>query len=361
MSRFLAFALLGAILLAGLDLPAQTIPFQVIRTVSHTNSYASGLAWERNTIWVGYAFGNQLEQYDPYTDTRIRSITAPNSNVRGLVFDGMDLWLASWIQPPAPSIFAINTVTGTVIKSLVAPFTAGYSDGLTHDGTALWISDELNHIYQVDPLPWAIIGSITVPSSGSSNPRDLAWEPYANNLWAAYQSSGLIRKHNPSNGQVLGEFTSPYTWSQQGLTWDGWFLWATGGQQPNLLHMSQIDVNPPFVVMKGALTPRSLIQFELSGAMNEAGNIFVVGWSGSGTSGFKVGTAMIPLTLDDFTILGLRLAPYFSMVVDTSGTATTTLFPWPAVPAGIPFWTCGVTLGPSGVVSVNEPVKYVTR
>ena len=99
------------------------------------------------------------------------------------------------------------------------------------DGAALWITDELNHIYQVDPLRWSIIMTLNVPTSGSSNPRDVAWEPFVNNLWAGYQSSGLIRKHNPANGQVLGEFSSPYTWSTQGLTWDGWFLWATGGQQ----------------------------------------------------------------------------------------------------------------------------------
>jgi hypothetical protein len=115
------------------------------------------------------------------------------------------------------------------------------------------------------------------------------------------------------------------------------------------------------VVLKGALQANTPIQFELTDAPNQAGNVFVVGWSGTGTTGFKVGSKVVPLTFDAFTALGLQLLPYFSMVVDTSGTATTPQFVWPPVPGGLSFWTCGVTVDTSGLVSVNEPVKYVTQ
>ncbi len=104
-----------------------------------------------------------------------------------------------------------------------------------------------------------------------------------------------------------------------------------------------------------------MIQFELTMATGQANNMFVVGWSASGTQGFKVGSKTVPLTFDAVTVLGLNLLPYFAMVIDTNGNATTPQFKWPPLPPAIPFWVCGVTLGGGGVVSVTEPIKYVTQ
>jgi len=248
-----------------------------------------------------------------------------------------------------------------VLKSFVAPFTGGKSHGLAWDakGGVLWLGEELNRIYKMDWVQWKVITMITVPSTSSYNPRGLAWDSISKNLWVGYQSRGLIRKHNPLNGTVIEEFKSMYGGLQQGLAWDSWFLWATGGSSQ--LNMSQIDVTMPFMVLNGSLTPNTNIQFMLTRADNQSGNLFVVGWSGSGTAGFQVGSATIPLTFDNFTLAGLALIPFFSMVIDASGSATTVPFTWPNVPSGIPFWVCGVTLDSKGVVSVNEPIKYVSQ
>jgi len=350
-----------AIALVGAAAPAQpTTTIKIIRTVPHTQGYGSGLAWMNETLWVGDAFGSAIQQHDPYTSTMIKSIVAPNSKVRDLTWDGKQLWMASWFTPPTPSIYALDANSGSVIASYVAPFSSGHSDGMAWDGASLWISDEVNQIHQCDPKnKLAIIKTIPVPAAGAFNPRGLAWDTGVNAIWAGYQSANWIRKHNPADGKILEQFTSPYGAYQQGLTWDSWFLWATGGSSQK--DMTQIDVHPPFVIMKGALKPGTSIQFELSGAVNETGNVFVVGWSGSGTQGFNVGGKTIHLTFDNFTVLGLALFPFFSNTVDGNGTSFTALFPWPAVPKGIPFWTCGVTLDSNGVVSVNEPVKYVSE
>ena len=114
----LAAALLAALACLACAASAQvTIPVQVLRTIPHTNNYASGLAWENDTLWLGYSFTNQIEQYDPYLGVRIKSITAPNSNVRDLTFDGISLWMASWVSPPSPSIFMIDPRSGQTLQS----------------------------------------------------------------------------------------------------------------------------------------------------------------------------------------------------------------------------------------------------
>jgi len=364
MMRSIVVSVLTALFVVGLVVTPDaqtTIPYKVVRTVPRMNAYSNGLAWENDRIWIGYGFSNQIEQYDPYTGVRTRTVTAPNSSVRGLTFDGVYLWMASWVSPPSPSIFIIDPVSGQTLRSLVAPFSGGKSHGMAWDGGLLWVGEEGGNIYHVDAGKWAIIGTIQLPPNSGYNPRDLAWDTGVQALWAGYQSSGDVVKYHPNTGKALEKFVSPYTWSTQGLAWDGWFLWVSGGQQTNLIHMSQIDVHAPFVIMKGALKPGTSIQFELSGAVNQTGNVFVVGWSGSGTQGFPVGGKIVPLTFDNFTLLGLALFPFFSNTVDGNGTSFTALFPWPAVPNGIPFWTCGVTLDSQGVVSVNEPVKYVTQ
>jgi len=125
--------------------------------------------------------------------------------------------------------------------------------------------------------------------------------------------------------------------------------------------MSQIDVNPPFVEMKGTPKSGSNIHFELTHATGQTGNLFLVGWSGSGTQGFYVGGKQIHLTFDGFTVLGLALLPFFSNAVDGQGTSFTAQFPWPSMPSGLPFWVCGVTLDNQGVVSVNEPFKFLSQ
>jgi len=364
MKRLTVLLLLAAMVPGGWATLADgqtTIPIKVMRTVARWNSYANGLAWDNDLIWISYGFSNQIEQYDPYTGVRTRTLTAPNSSPRGLTHDGTYLWMASWISPPSPSIFIIDPSSGKTLSSLVAPFSGGKSHGMAWDGGLLWVGEEGGSIYHVDPGKWAIIGTIKLPANSGYNPRDLAWETGVNAVWAGYQSSGDVIKYHPNTGSALEKFSSPYTWSTQGLTWDGWFLWVTGGQQASLLHMSQIDVHAPFVIMQGALKPGTNIWFELSSATNQTGNLFVVGWSGSGTRGFPAGGKIVPLTFDNFTVLGLALLPFFSNTVDGNGTSFTARFSWPAVPKGIPFWTCGVTLNAQGVVSVNEPVKYVTQ
>ena len=64
---------------------------------------------------------------------------------------------------------------------------------------------------------------IVPPGGCCFNPRDLAWD--GTNLWAGYQSVGLIYKLDPADGTVLDSFDSPSGSLQQGLTWDGQYLW----------------------------------------------------------------------------------------------------------------------------------------
>ena len=93
----------------------------------------------------------------------------------------------------------MDTQTAKVLSTLKAPFTTGPSDGMAWDGSTLWFADERNHLYQVDRTSWKVLNSLSVPVSGSSNPRGLAWDNRSNNVWAGYQTTTDGVRERPSS------------------------------------------------------------------------------------------------------------------------------------------------------------------
>lgn len=357
-------ALLALPLACGREAAAQpTIPTNVVRTIPHNSSQGAGLAFDTatETVWIASIQSQTIENRDPYTGAQIKTITAPNFLVRGLTHDGTDLWIAHRQMPPTPSLYRVSTQDGTVLQSMVSPFTGGASLGLGFDGTRLLVSEEgRDRFHRIDRGTGMIIATTPVPATPFNNPRDLAWDTRTSTVWSANQSN-LVRQHDPLTGALKAEFTSPTTLSggTQGIGWDGHFLWIVGDYNPG--RVFQVDVTPPFLNLVGALSPGQMIQFRMTQATGRGERFFVVAWSGSGTNGFQVGNVTIPLTFDTFTNAGLALIPFFSAPLDAGGNGTTPAFRWPAVPVGVPFHVCGVTLDNQGVARVTEPFKYVAR
>ena len=147
--------LLLALLLIGVVADAQTISTLVVRSIPHSLGYTNGLAWDKSstsngTIWIADS-GGTIEQHDPYRGVRLKTFRGSLSRTRGLAHDGINLWVATWNSPPTPSVFVLNTTTGSVIRSLVSPFTGGKSHGLTWDGATIWLAQEGGDLGWVSP------------------------------------------------------------------------------------------------------------------------------------------------------------------------------------------------------------------
>jgi glutamine cyclotransferase len=321
----------------------------------HTVSYTGGLAFNRGILWVSAALGTAtgtIYYIDAYTGTVLGSIPAPTMSMRGLTHDGATLWAASWSDN---RVYRLIDTTGTVISSFPAFTLPAHPDGLAWDGNLLLISDESNQIHWFTPtgIP---VRSISVPVSGAFNPRDLGWDGAT--VYAGYQSSARIRRHDPANGNILLDIPSPSGGFQQGVEWGDWHLWTTGGNNASIY---QIDIGPPYLELVGTMSFPNSIQFRLTDAQARVGDLAIVLLSRTGVGGFSAGSVTVPLTFDVLTQVCLGALPSFAATVNQNGTATTPLVPVPPVPSGLVLWAAAVTLNGANITSVTDPIRIVTQ
>ena len=95
----------------------------------------------------------------------------------------------------------------------------------------------------------------------------------ATNLWAGYQSVGLIYKLDPADGSVRDVLDSPSGPFQQGLTFDGRFLWSTGGD--NVIYQLNVGCQASIQVRGDVHTPGSKLPIGIHIAHNRPETVTV--------------------------------------------------------------------------------------
>jgi len=137
------------------------------------------------------------------------------------------------------------------------------------NGKYLWISNESNAIYQVDRCEHGLITLHQRPGGGSYNPRGLAWKSLTQTIWAGYQSAARYpRAQSGDRDGAPAEFASPYGTVSRASSWDGWFLWATGGSKD--AHDQPDRRDHAVHGDQGRARSSTGIQFELTRADNQA-------------------------------------------------------------------------------------------
>ena len=218
---------------------------QVVQTFPSPAQYSMGLAWDGTFLWVcdGVSDG-VIYRLDPRDGSILGNYDIPVHKLRGLTMGGGYLWTSSW---DTEEIYKLTVAPVVIVDSFPAPF-PGKPHGLTWDNGSLWIGeegkdDEAGRIHRVDPATGAIERTISPPSGCCNNPRGIAWDGKA--LWVGYQAtSGRIFRIDPATGVRFESFEAPSGPYQQGLTFDGQYLWSTGGDDI----VYKIDVGVPLSV-----------------------------------------------------------------------------------------------------------------
>lgn len=169
-------------------------------------------------ILVVMAWSSRVVQATPVGSPPIVSqFTVPGSSPRGLTWDGSALWLVDNLE----NVYKLDT-SGNVLSSFAITFTAS---GMTWDGTSLWINSDSfsGPIYKLN-TSGVIIGSLNVgywPNSG------VAWD--STNFWVGDYNFSQIHKHSPSGTELL-YWDMPFAsmGHPTGLVHDGNNLWIGG-------------------------------------------------------------------------------------------------------------------------------------
>lgn len=141
------------------------------------------------------------------------------ADIRGLAWDGQNLWAAVSPFSDDDLIQQIDPKTGQVGSSFAPP--SRFPSGLTFDGKHLWQADLFGStLYQIDRTTGQTVR--TIPSR--RRVTGITWDGKA--LWVYDDSAALLLQLNPENGAILNVLRAP-TQGGEGLAWDGQHLWLT--------------------------------------------------------------------------------------------------------------------------------------
>lgn len=164
----------------------------------------------------------------------VRSIPLTTHHPQGLTFDGTYLWLADHLTD---YLYQIDPANGEVHDSIPTP---GYhTRGLTFDGTWLWCVDpEEEAIFAINPRNRIVERTIWCPAS---QPNGLAFEDSL--LWIADDATNELHQINPLDGTTINSLKAPTSYPV-GLTFDGTYLWVSDRYRDKIfmVHPSTGDV-----------------------------------------------------------------------------------------------------------------------
>jgi hypothetical protein len=183
----------------------------------------------------------------------VHTVPAPASRCQGLTYDGSSLWVSD-IQTDL--IYEISPVDGTVLSSFAT--TGNYIEGLAWDGTYLWAMDNggssnpSDMVYKIDPANGSVVYSFQAPNDWT---HGITWD--GEYLWMNDFDDKTLDKVDPATGQILTQFNAPGDRSI-GLTWDGEYLWCNDIGTDSLYRVDPANGNVLAQVISPHTNPRDM-------------------------------------------------------------------------------------------------------
>jgi len=149
------------------------------------------------------------------------SVAAPGRNCTGLAHDREKLWV---VDHRLDQLLAIDPESGEVRARHNSP---GYRPaGLAFDGEHLWCADVRDAlVYAVRPADGVVVRTIPIAANlpWGQSPRSVAWDGKA--LWVTDDQAKRIHRVDATDGTTLHEVAFPAE-SVDGMTFDGRLLWV---------------------------------------------------------------------------------------------------------------------------------------
>ena len=183
----------------------------------------------------------------------VHTVPAPASRCQGLTYDGSSLWVSDY---QTDLIYEVSPVDGAILSSFSAPDT--YIEGLAWDGTYLWAADNggssgpSDMVYKVDPSNGSVVHSFQAPNDWT---HGITWD--GQYLWMDDFDNKTLDKVDPATGQILMQLNAPGDYSI-GITWDGEYLWCNDISADSLYRVDPANGNVMAQVVSPHNNPRDM-------------------------------------------------------------------------------------------------------
>ena len=170
---------------------------------------------------------NYAQDINDSTYEITKKIKAPGLNIKGIAWDGANLWIS---EDSTKMIYKIDPGTGEVKDSIQSP--GNEPRGMVFKDSILYCLDSYSKkIFGINPTTGLIVDSISIVFDNTTFPNNpelmgATWD--GNYFWCSFLagfSSEIIRV-NPVNGMISEHF---YADSEE-LTFDGTYLWDIDSQ-----------------------------------------------------------------------------------------------------------------------------------
>lgn len=193
-----------------------------------------------------------IREYGPYPDA---------SHVRGVTFDGKDVWFAA-----GDHVQSFDPKSGRAGRTLPVQADAGTA----YDGHYLY-QIAGNEIHKVDPASGAVVASIPAPPGGSD--AGLTWAE--GTLWLGKHKDRKIHQLDPETGKVLRTLESARFVT--GVTFLGSELWH-GTWEGDESDLRRVDPETGEVLERIAMPEGTAV----TGLESNSDDVFYCGGGGSG-------------------------------------------------------------------------------
>jgi len=193
-----------------------------------------------------------LREYGPFPGV---------DHVRGVTFDGENVWIAA-----GDHLRAVDVASGETVRSLDVAAHAGTA----FDGRHLFQIDA-GRIQKIDPQSGRVLS--TIPAPGGGDDSGLAWAEGA--LWVGQYRDRKIHQVDPQTGAILRTLDSARFVT--GVTWAGGELWH-GTLEDGESDLRRVDPQTGEVLERLKMPAGTAV----SGLESDGGDQFFCGGGNSG-------------------------------------------------------------------------------
>lgn len=180
------------------------------------------VAWDGSSIWVAEVSDTVLLEIDPSDGTVLSQFNHPGNNPDGLTWDGTNLFVSDDDVSGDGVVYELS-LTGTLIGSWTFGTPILDSEGLAYDGNTgnLWLTDDTsNTVFELDADNGNIISSFDYPGA---DPDGITWRD--GQLFIVEEDNLEILQMDTS-GNLLGFVSiAELGTNPRGITWDGSSFW----------------------------------------------------------------------------------------------------------------------------------------